>query len=46
MWPDMALSCTDGGWQWPGMAGYLRLLAPYLAPLSAGLCAAVSCTAR
>jgi len=42
----MALSCTDGGWQWPGMAGYLRLLAPYLAPPSAGLCAAVSCTAR
>jgi hypothetical protein len=31
-WPDMLFSCTDSGWKWPGIARYLPLLAPRLAP--------------
>jgi len=32
VWPDVAFSCTDSGWTWPGVAQYLSLLAPRLAP--------------
>ena len=32
MWPDVAFSCTDSGWRWLGVAQYLPLLAPRLAP--------------
>ena len=28
----MAFSCTDSGWTWPGVAQYLPMLAPRLAP--------------
>jgi hypothetical protein len=31
-WPDVLFSCTDSGWKWPGVAQYLSLLAPHLAP--------------
>ena len=32
VWPDVAFSCTDSGWTWPGVAQYLPTLAPRLAP--------------
>src|SRR5262249_52074023 len=32
VWPDVAFSCTDSGWTWLGVAQYLPLLAPRLAP--------------
>src|SRR5438552_1269076 len=32
VWPDVAFSCTDSGWTWPGVAQYLPTLAPHLAP--------------
>lgn len=32
MQPDALSSCTDAGWEWPGVALYLSLLAPQLAP--------------
>jgi hypothetical protein len=28
----VAFSCTDSGWTWPGVAQYLPMLAPHLAP--------------
>jgi glyoxylase-like metal-dependent hydrolase (beta-lactamase superfamily II) len=32
VWPDVAFSCTDSGWTWPGVAQCLPTLAPRLAP--------------
>jgi len=32
MQPDGPSSCIDPGWEWPGVAQYLSLLAPQLAP--------------
>jgi len=31
-WPDVPLRGSDNGWMWPGVARYLRSLAPRLAP--------------
>jgi len=41
VWPDVAFSCTDSGWTWPGVAQYLPLLAPRLAPQNLISCANV-----
>jgi hypothetical protein len=30
--PDIPSSCIDSGWEWPGVAQHLPLLAPQLAP--------------
>jgi len=34
--PDVLFSCTDTGWTWLGVAWYLSLLAPRLAPRDLG----------
>jgi hypothetical protein len=31
-WPDVPFSWNDNRWTWPGVAPYLRSLAPSLAP--------------
>src|SRR5262252_2623008 len=41
VWPDVAFSCTDSGWTWLGVAQYLPLLAPRLAPQNLISCANV-----